>query len=89
VLNVQTAYVEAPLVDRAALRDAQEAGDVLEAYRVLQTVYETDVRPLLAEFRRRQGIDSDPIVAFRISGYAERVATERLAAGSSSGYPCA
>ncbi len=87
VLNVQTAYVKALLVDRQALRKAQETGDVLGGYRVLQAAYETDVRPLLVEFRIRQGIDPDPIAAFRASGYAERVASERPASGSSSGYP--
>ncbi len=87
VLNVQTAYVKALLVDRAALRRAQESGDVLGAYRVLQAAYETDVRPLLAEFRTRQGLNPDPIAAFRASGYADRVAAERPAVASSSGYP--
>src|SRR3989449_2799711 len=77
VLNVQTAYAKAQLVDRAALRGAQEAGDVLGAYRVLQAAFETDVRPLLSEVRVRQGLDPDPIGAFRASGYAERVARER------------
>jgi L-rhamnose isomerase/sugar isomerase len=87
VINVQTAYAKALLVDRAALRAAQEAGDVLGAYRVLQAAYETDVRPLLAEFRIRQGIAPDPIAAFRASGYAEHVAHERAGAAPSSGYP--
>lgn len=87
VLNVQMAYAKALLVDRVALQQAQEAGDVLGAYRVLQTAYETDVRPLLAEVRVHQGLDPDPIAAFRASGYAERVARERIAAATSSGYP--
>jgi L-rhamnose isomerase/sugar isomerase len=92
VLNVQTAYTKALLVDRAALREAQEAGDVLEAYRVLQAAYETDVRPLLSEVRTRQGLAPDPIAAFRASGYAERVAGERATTRiapteASSGYP--
>src|SRR5437660_11376853 len=87
VLNVQTAYAKALLVDRGALRAAQEAGDVLGAYRVLQAPYETDVRPLLAEVRTRQGRDPDPIAAFRASGYAERVARERVSGAISSGYP--
>src|SRR3989449_7307573 len=77
VLNVQTAYVKALLVDRQALREAQEAGDVLGAYRVLQAAYENDVRPLLCEVRVRQGLDPDPMAVFRASGYAERVARER------------
>ena len=87
VLNVQTAYAKALLVDRTALREAQEAGDVLEAYRVLQAAFETDVRSLLSEFRVRQGCDPNPVAAFRASGYAERVARERPASAGSSGYP--
>jgi len=92
VINIQTAYTKALLVDRAALREAQEAGDVLGAYRVLQAAYETDVRPLLSEVRTRQGLAPDPIAAFRASGYAERVAGERATTRvapteASSGYP--
>jgi L-rhamnose isomerase / sugar isomerase len=87
VINIQIAYAKALLVNRAALHEAQEAGDVLGAYRVLQAAYETDVLPLLAEVRGRLGRDSDPIAAFRASGYAERVARERVANATSSGYP--
>ncbi len=87
VVNIQTAYAKALLVDRAALRQVQEAGDVLGGYRVLQEAYETDVRPLLAEFRIRQGRNPDPIADFRASGYAERVARERVGNAVSSGYP--
>ena len=60
---------------------------MLGAYRVLQTAYETDVRPWLSEFRRRRGLDPDPIAAFRASGYAERVARERPASLVGSGFP--
>ena len=87
VLHIQSAYAKALLVDRAALRAAQEAGDVLGAYRVLQAAYETDVRPLLAEVRTRQGRDPDPIAAFQASGYAGRVARERVGGVIGSGYP--
>jgi L-rhamnose isomerase/sugar isomerase len=87
VLNVQTAYAKALLVERTTLREAQENGDVLGAYRVLQAAYETDVRPLLAESRLRQGLDPDPITVFRASGFAERIARERSALKTSSGYP--
>jgi L-rhamnose isomerase/sugar isomerase len=87
VLNIQTAYARALLVDRVALREVQEDGDVLGAYRVLLAAYETDVRPLLAEARVRQGREPDPIAAFRASRYAERVARERVASLTSSGYP--
>ncbi len=60
---------------------------MLGGYRVLQEAYETDVRPLLAEFRVRQGRNPDPIAAFRASGYAEGVARERVGNAVSSGFP--
>jgi L-rhamnose isomerase/sugar isomerase len=87
VINIQIAHAKTLLVDRVALREAQEANDVLGAYRVLQAAYETDVRPLLANVRVRQGRNPDPIAAFHASGYAERVARERTAVATSSGYP--
>ena len=86
VLNIQLAYAKALMVDRAALRNAQEKNSVLGAYRVLQEAYETDVRPLLAEARVRQGRNPDPIEAFVASGYAELVAEQRMGVASASGY---
>jgi L-rhamnose isomerase/sugar isomerase len=87
ILHIQLAYAKALLVDRQALAQAQEAGDVLAAYRVLRAAFETDVRPLLAEVRARQGRDPDPIAAFRQSGYAQRVARARATVAVTSGYP--
>jgi L-rhamnose isomerase/sugar isomerase len=81
------AHAKALLVDRGRLREAQAAGDVLEANRVLVEAYETDVRPLLAEVRRRRGLEPDPIVALRRGGYVERVTRERGTAAAASGYP--
>jgi L-rhamnose isomerase / sugar isomerase len=77
VVNIQTAYAKALLVDRGRLSDAQRAGDVLGAHRVLVEAFETDVRPLLARHRERVGVDSDPVEAFRRGGHAERLARER------------
>jgi L-rhamnose isomerase/sugar isomerase len=87
VINIQTAYAKALLVDRVALHQAQVAGDVLGGYRVMQAAYETDVRPLLAEARRRQGLHPAPIVALRESGYDEYVASKRGVTSADSGYP--
>ncbi len=87
VMNIQTAYAKALLVDRARLREAQLAGAVLEAHRVLQEAYETDVRPLLMQVRVEMGLEPDPLEAFRRSGYAEKVARERGIAAVGSGYP--
>jgi L-rhamnose isomerase/sugar isomerase len=78
VLNVQEATAKALLVDADALGAAQAEGDVLGANAVLMDAYNTDVRPLLAEMREQQGLDPDPIGAYRASGYAERIVAERV-----------
>ncbi|MBB6099708.1 L-rhamnose isomerase/sugar isomerase [Deinobacterium chartae] len=87
VLNCQEAYAKALLIDRERLEEAQQAGDVLEAHRTLTDAFRTDVRPLLAEWRRARGLPEDPIRAHRVSGYAERVARERGVAAASGGFP--
>ena len=77
VTNLQEAYAKALLVDRDALRAAQEAGDVLAGHEALLDAYRADVRPLCARARVELGAAEDPIAALRASGYAERVAAER------------
>jgi L-rhamnose isomerase/sugar isomerase len=77
VVNIQTAYAKALLVDRTGLRDAQSAGDVLGAHRVLTDAYETDVRPVLSALRAAADLPPDPVEAFRAQGHAERLARER------------
>ena len=64
VMNVQEATAKALLVDRDALRERQEAGDVLGANGVLMDAYNTDVRPLLAELREEMDLDPDPLAAY-------------------------
>ncbi|EFE65346.1 L-rhamnose isomerase [Streptomyces viridosporus] len=78
VMNVQEATAKALLVDRSALAEAQRAGDVLGANAVLMDAYNTDVRPLLREVREEMGLDPDPLFAYRRSGWAERIAAERV-----------
>jgi L-rhamnose isomerase/sugar isomerase len=78
VMNVQEATAKALLVDQKALETAQKTGDVLGAHAVLMDAYETDVRPLLKQVRVEMGLDPDPMAAFARSGYAERVAAERV-----------
>ncbi len=85
VLNVQTAWAKALLVDRTALRERQEAGDVLGGYAVLQAAFETDVRPLTARAREELGGVADPLKVFAQSGYHERAAAERVGAAQGWG----
>ncbi len=66
------AYTQAMLVDREALADAQESNDAAFAQQVLQDAYRTDVRPLLAEARQRQGGALNPLRSFRALGYRQR-----------------
>jgi L-rhamnose isomerase/sugar isomerase len=86
VMNIQTAYAKALLVDDARLRAAQRAGDVLGAHRVLLEAFETDVRPLLAQLREELGVDPDPVESFRRAGHAERLAHERGTTSAESAY---
>jgi L-rhamnose isomerase / sugar isomerase len=77
VINIQTAWAKALLVDRPRLAAAQADGDVLGAHRILLEAYETDVRPLLARHRAALGLEPDPVAAFRAGPYAEQRARER------------
>jgi L-rhamnose isomerase / sugar isomerase len=78
VMNVQEATAKALLIDRDALRAAQQAGDVLGANAVLMDAYNTDVRPLLAGLREEMGLDPDPAGAYLRSGYPEKIVAGRV-----------
>ncbi len=86
VMNIQTAYAKALLVDVERLGAAQADGDVLGAHRVLLEAFEADVRPLLASLRDDLGLGADPVAAFREGGYAEALARERGTVTAESAY---
>jgi len=71
------AYVQAHLIDRRELSDAQEKCDPLRALATLKQAFTTDVAPILAVARARAGGAIDPIRTFRESGYRQRKAEER------------
>ncbi len=77
VLNCQTAYAKALIVDRVTLAERQMAGDVLGAQQVYVEAFETDVRPLLAQVRLEMGFHPNPLQAFHEDGYALMVAEKR------------
>ncbi len=75
------AYVQAHLVDRVALREAQERCDAIAALQLLKQAFTADVAPVLAMARRRAGGAIDPLAAYRASGYRQAKAQERPAVG--------
>lgn len=85
ILNCQTAYAKALIVDWKDLREFQASGDVLGAQQKYVEAFETDVRPLLAQVRIEKGLNPDPIAAYRADGYAKKVAQERGLASVSGG----
>lgn len=85
VMNVQEATAKALLVDAEALLAAQQAGDVLGAHGVLMDAYDTDVRPLVATLREEMGLAADPMAAYAASGYADKIAAERVG-GAQAGW---
>ena len=76
-IEVTRAYAQALIVDRGALAEWQETNDTYLAAQTLKRAFTTDVSPILAEARRRQGGALDPVAAYRASGYRDRKANER------------
>jgi L-rhamnose isomerase/sugar isomerase len=77
--EVQRAFAQSLLVDRTQLAEYQQRNDALLAHRLLKQAFYTDVSPILAMARVRQGGAIDPIAAFRDSGYRAAKAKERPA----------
>ena len=77
VTTAQEMFTKACLVDRKKLQDAQARKDIIDAETVLRDAFYTDVQPLLAEWRKKKGIDANPMQAYRASGYEAKVAKAR------------
>ena len=76
-IEVTRAYIQAQLVDRVALAEAQDNCDALLALATLKQAFITDVSPILAVARQRSGGALDPIATYRASGYRAAKAEER------------
>ena len=84
--EILRAYVQASLVDRAALTAAQDADDAMAGHRLIKQAFITDVSPILAEARQRKGGALDPISVYRASGYRAQKSKERpVVEGTSAG----
>ncbi|MDN5200344.1 TIM barrel protein [Fulvivirgaceae bacterium BMA10] len=62
---IKIAYAQALIVNRLNLEEAQRKNDVARAQQILQDAFRTDVRPLVAASRLRQGGVFDPVTVYR------------------------
>ena len=76
-MEIERAFVQASLVDRAALAGYQDGNDALMASATLRRAFQTDVSPILAMARARKGAAIDPVATYRASGYRAQVAAVR------------
>jgi L-rhamnose isomerase/sugar isomerase len=77
--TAQELFLKAQLVDLQKLGESQLAMNIVDAEGCLKDAFATDVRPILTEWRTGKGLKSDPMAAYRASGYEARVAAERTA----------
>ena len=77
--EVVRAYVQAHLVDREKLTEAQRRGDAITALGTLKEAFTTDVSSILATARQRNGGAINPVEVYRASGYRAEKAKERPA----------
>ena len=75
--EIQRAFVQALLVDRAVLEGFRAENDALMAAATLRAAFRTDVEPILQMARLRAGAAIDPVATFRASRYRHRVAAKR------------
>lgn len=74
---IKIAYTQALLVDRQALKEAQQQNDIVRAQEILQDAFRTDVRPLVAEARLRLGAALNPVALFNELAVRNKLIEER------------
>jgi L-rhamnose isomerase/sugar isomerase len=77
VATAQELYAKAALVDHASLEALQDSCQLVEAEEAFRSAFWTDVRPIVRQWREKNGLAPDPLLALRQSGYVERIAAER------------
>ena len=78
-IELSRGYIQAHLVDRGRLSEAQQNNDSIAALSLLKEAFTTDVSSILAAARERNGGAIDPIKVYRVSGYRRMKAQERPA----------
>jgi L-rhamnose isomerase/sugar isomerase len=88
VTVAQELYAKAAVVDLGELASAQGSCSLVKAESCLQDAFATDVRPVVAEWRRARGLPENPMQAFLEGGYLETITRARAhrAASAVSSY---
>ena len=85
VMTAQELYAKAAIIDFPALEKARKEQRLVDAENIYKDAFSTDVRPAIREWRRTKGLGEDPLVAFRQSGYLERITNERKGRATEGG----
>lgn len=83
--NISIAYAKALLVDRKKLHEAQKINDVVAAEQLLQDAFQTDVRSLVAEARKRNGFAINPLLSFTSNNFRKERIKVRGANATATG----
>ena len=84
-MEIERAYVQAHLVDRAALATHQEHNDAMMASETLKQAFRTDVTPILAMARHEKGAAIDPLGVYRAAGYRQKIGDTRPKVSAAGG----
>ena len=81
-MTAQELFVKAAIVDREALAGHQDACNLVDAEECLRAAFFTDVRPVIEAWRRSKRLPENPLLAYRESGYQQRIDAERAEANA-------
>jgi L-rhamnose isomerase/sugar isomerase len=84
-MNAQELWAKAALVDYEKLARHQKRCELIDAENCLRSAFSTDVRPAIELWRKKKGLQPDPLKAFRASGYEKRAAKDRAARRKAAG----
>lgn len=79
------AYLKALLIDRTRLEEFREENDTAGAQEILQSAFQTDVRPLLTESRLQNKAAANPVQLYRSLNVRKRLIEERGAKSVATG----
>lgn len=82
---IKIAYAQALLIDRKQLNEVRQQNDVVRCQEILQSAFRTDVRPLVAEARLKNGAALDPMKFFRDHKVREKLIGERGSKSQATG----